>query len=87
MQQAERQYKLVTLDTAISPYKGISLRTARNWITSGRLPATKVGPRYLVDPDDVARLLAPTLRTKPARPGRESENARAERQLANAGLR
>jgi excisionase family DNA binding protein len=78
--------KLVTLGMAIAPYHGVSLRTARNWIRDGKLAAVKVGPRYLVDPSDVARLLTPTLRPKAAKRGRESETERIDRQLREAGI-
>jgi excisionase family DNA binding protein len=87
MQTMDRNYRLVTLDVAIAIYKGVSLRTARNWIRDGKLPAAKAGRGYLVDPADVARLLTPQLRTPPTKPGRESPTARAERQLAQAGIR
>jgi excisionase family DNA binding protein len=87
MQTTTHDYRLVTLDVAIAAYKGVSLRTARNWIRDGKLPAAKAGRGYLVDPADVARLLTPQLRAVPARAGRESENARAVRQLAHAGVR
>lgn len=66
---------LVPLIDAIAPYRGVSLRSVREWIKSGKLPASKVGRNYLVDPADVAALLRPTLRTSPP-PGkrpRESE--------------
>ena len=87
MQTTTPNYRLVTLNVAIALYKGVSLRTARNWIRDGKLPAAKAGRGYLVDPADVARLLTPQLRAAPAKCRRESENARAERQLAQAGLR
>jgi excisionase family DNA binding protein len=86
MQTTAHDYRLVTLDVAIAPYRGVSLRTARGWIRDGKLPAAKAGRGYLVDPADVARLLTPQLRAAGTRPKRESENARAERQLAEAGV-
>lgn len=78
--------RLVTLDIAIAPYHGVSLRTARNWIRNGLLPAAKLGRGYLVSPDDVARLLAPKLRAAPAKAERETPMARAVRQLRRAGI-
>lgn len=87
MQTSANDYRLVTLDIAIAPYRGVSLRTARNWIRDGKLPATKAGRGYLVSPDDVAALLRPVLRTPASGAKRESPNERAARQLAAAGLR
>jgi excisionase family DNA binding protein len=86
MQTTANDYRLVTLDIAIAPYRGVSLRTARNWIRDGRLPAARAGRGYLVDPLDVERLLAPTLRQPLPRAERESPTARAERQLREAGV-
>jgi excisionase family DNA binding protein len=86
MQTTASGYDLVTLDVAIQPYRGVSLRTARNLIRDGRLPATKLGRSYLVSPADVAALLRPVLRQVAERPKREGENARAERQLRAAGV-
>jgi excisionase family DNA binding protein len=77
--------QLLTLDEAIKPYS-ISKRTARRLIAAGKLPASQPGRELLVNPDDLARLLAPTLRPAAAKPRRESETSRIERQLAEAGL-
>jgi excisionase family DNA binding protein len=85
MQSTEPHYELLPLCEAIRPYRGVSLRTARNWIRDGKLPATKAGRGYLVSPADVGRLLTPVIRSAP-RPKRESENARALRQLREAGV-
>jgi excisionase family DNA binding protein len=41
-------------------YSGVPRRTLRRWISEGRLPAQRVGPRRIqVDLDDVDRLRAP----------------------------
>jgi len=77
---------LVTLDEALRPYPAVSVRSGREWIKRGRLPAVKVGKQYLVAPGDVAALLRPTLRQAALRPVRESEKARIARQLADAGI-
>jgi excisionase family DNA binding protein len=79
--------RLLPLDEAVAPYRGVNVRMARRWIAAGRLPATKVGRGYLVSPDDVAALLRPTLREPKARLTRESESVRIARQLAEAGIR
>ncbi len=86
MQTSASDYSLVTLDVAIARYRGVSLRTARNWIRDGKLPAVKAGRGYLVDPADVAALLKPTLRAASERSTRESERERIARQLANSGI-
>jgi excisionase family DNA binding protein len=77
---------LLTLDEAIAPYRGVTIPMVRAWIRRGELPAVRAGRGYLVDPADLAARLRPTLRTPPARPSRESETARAERQLREAGI-
>ncbi len=79
---------LLPLRDALVRYPGISLETARRLIRDGKLPAVLIGRIYLVSPADVAKLFAPKLRNGPApRKPRESETARAERQLTEAGLR
>jgi excisionase family DNA binding protein len=86
MQAIATDAALVTLDEAIRPYKGVSLRMIRGWIACGRLPATRLGRAYLVAPSDVAALLTPKLRAVPDRQRRETPTERAERQLAAAGV-
>jgi hypothetical protein len=78
--------KLITLAAAITGYDGVTVPMLRAWIKRGKLPATKAGKSYLVDPVDLAGLLRPTLRTPASRPARESEAARTERQLRQAGI-
>jgi excisionase family DNA binding protein len=75
---------LVPLRAAMARYS-LTVRTGRALIRAGKLAATKVGREWLVRIDDVDRLLTPTIRTRPA-PKRESETARAKRQLENAGI-
>jgi excisionase family DNA binding protein len=77
---------LVPLPDAIKPYKGVTRRQLLALIHSGRLPAARVGRAFLVSPADVANLFQPKLQPAPARKVRESETARVERQLANAGI-
>jgi excisionase family DNA binding protein len=86
MQQTANDYRLVTLDIAIAPYRGVSLRTARNWIRDGLLPAARAGRGYLVDPADVANLLRPVVRPATANPERETPSQREQRQLREAGI-
>ncbi|MGD0679751.1 MAG: hypothetical protein ABSC94_30570 [Polyangiaceae bacterium] len=76
---------LIPLQAALKPYS-VPLRTGRRKIKQGELPASKPGREWLVNPDDVARLFAPTLRAPQSRSVRESETARAERQLREAGI-
>ena len=77
---------LLPLDAALGPYS-LTARQGRALIRCGKLPATKVGRAYLVSPHDVATLLRPTLRDVEHTPrARESENARAARQLREAGI-
>ena len=78
--------KLLTLAAAIAGYDGLTVPMLRAWIKRGKLPAVKAGKTYLVDPSDLAALLRPTLRTTVARPVRESEAERTERQLRQAGI-
>ena len=77
--------ELITLDEAVRKYP-ISKRTIRHKIATGELPASKPGRALLICDADLARLLAPTLRTAVARPKPESPTARAKRQLRSAGL-
>ncbi len=77
---------LIPLREALKRYS-VPLRTGRRKIAAGELPAIKPGREFLVSPLDVARIFAPTLHTDRLKPKRESENARAERQLSEAGLR
>ena len=79
--------KLTTLEIAVSAYAGLTLRAARSWIRAGKLPASRVGKHYFVDPDDLARLLAPKVRSPVNADDRKSPGARAEAQFARAGLR
>jgi excisionase family DNA binding protein len=79
--------RLTTIEDAIRPYCGLSVAMLRAWIRRGKLPATRAGKGYLIDPRDLADLLRPTLRPSPAHRARESESARIERQLAQAGVR
>jgi len=81
-----REPSLLPLEEALAPYRGVSVRSARALIASGRLPAAKVGRAYLVAPDDLARLLAPVLRAPVGAQRGEGPNARADRQLASAGF-
>jgi excisionase family DNA binding protein len=83
----EVEPKLVPLPEALRPYRGVSVRTGRELIKAGKLAASKPGREYLVDPADVARVLAPTTKAPKPRNCREGENARAMRQLAEAGVR
>lgn len=78
--------KLVTLPAAIDGYDGLSVPMLRAWIKRGKLPATRAGKSYLIDPADLAALLRPTLRAASSRPARESESAKADRQLRAAGI-
>lgn len=57
-------------------------------IRRGQLPTSKPpGAReHRVAIEDVERIFAPTLRSTPSRPRRESEKARIDRQLAAAGI-
>jgi hypothetical protein len=77
---------LVTLETARKPYESVSVRTLREAIARGALPASKIGRCLMVSPADVAALFAPKLRRQPRRPQRETPNQRAERQLRAAGI-
>jgi excisionase family DNA binding protein len=79
--------RLVPLEIAVRAYPGVTVRMLRDRIRTGRLPATKVGRAYLIDPRDLEALLEPTLRQPPPQPAYESPNARGERQLARAGIR
>jgi hypothetical protein len=58
----------------------------RAWIRRGELPSVKAGKAHLIDPRDLAARLRPALRASAARPKRESEDAKAKRQLAAAGI-
>jgi excisionase family DNA binding protein len=86
MQTTASDYDLVTLDVAIARYRGVSLRTARNWIRDGKLLATKAGRSYLIAPSDLAALLRPVVRAPAERATRETPSEREERQLAAAGI-
>jgi excisionase family DNA binding protein len=80
-----KEAKLLPLDEALAPYR-VSLRTGRALIKSGKLPASKPGREYLVDPADVARVLTPRLHTpEPNRKG-ETPRERELRQLRAAGV-
>jgi hypothetical protein len=77
---------LVTLAEAVGPYHGVTIRMLQAWIRNGRLASVRAGKGYLIDPKELAALLQPKLR-EPAPPRkRESEAARAARQLAAAGV-
>jgi excisionase family DNA binding protein len=79
--------RLVTLAAALAAYPGVSLRTGRALIASGRLPAAKIGREYFVDPSDVANLFKPVLRVPSADIVRgEGPTARENRQLAASGI-
>lgn len=80
------EHALVTLPDAAQAYRGVTVRALRAWIHRGLLPASKVGKVYLVAPADVAKLLEPKVRPAPAPRSRESERARIERQLRDAGV-
>jgi hypothetical protein len=54
---------LVTITEAIEPYRGVTVAMVRAWCRQGRLPFVRAGKRNLLDPRDLARLLAPKLRT------------------------
>lgn len=78
--------KLLPLAAALAPYF-VPIRTGRRLVRQGRLAAVKVGREYLVDPVDVAALFKPTLRVvSDGARQRESNRAREERQLAEAGI-
>jgi hypothetical protein len=67
---------------------GTSVKMMRRWIHRGLLPAAKPpGTRdYLVFVADLERLLAPKVVVVAPKGTRESESARAERLLRDAGL-
>ena len=59
----ESRVPSLTLSEAARRY-GMSARTLRRWVASGRLPAWRVGPRLIrVAPADVATLARPVLPT------------------------
>jgi len=78
--------RLVPLDEAMRPYRGVTRRMLQCWVRTGRLPAVRAGRGYLVSPADLASLLTPKLREPKARKPRESESSRIARQLAQAGV-
>ena len=47
--------ELLTVSQAAEALSATS-QTIRNWIRSGRLPAVRIGNRFLIPPDEVARL-------------------------------
>lgn len=77
---------LITLDEAVQRYP-VSKVTLRKKIAAGLLPASKPGRNILVRLEDVDRLLAPVARQPQSLAERETPTARAERQLAEAGVR
>ncbi len=61
---------------------GVHYMTAYRYVRSGRLPATKVGAEWQVDPADLQRLRdAPAARTGPHAPPRAVHRDRLERRL------
>jgi hypothetical protein len=78
---------LVDLKIA-SERTGRSRRWIRSRILAGKLPASRPDGalEYRVDLADIEALCSPKLQAAPARPKRESERARVERQLAAAGV-
>ncbi len=79
----------VALSVAIRAIRGLTIRQARALIARGALPAARpAGSRsYFVRVEDLERLFAPVVRApKAAKAGRETETARLERQLAEAGI-
>jgi hypothetical protein len=56
-------------------------------IRRGKVSAVKIGREYFVDPQELKAQFAPRLRpVKAKEPKRESERARIERQLGQAGI-
>ncbi|MGZ6616908.1 MAG: helix-turn-helix domain-containing protein [Solirubrobacteraceae bacterium] len=47
--------ELLTVSQAAEALSATS-QTIRNWIRSGRLPAVRIGNRFLIPPEEVARL-------------------------------
>ena len=72
----DAQPALVTLDVAIGPYRGLTIRTIRALIAAGRLPAIKVGRNLMVDPRDLASVLRPVVRQPAPGTARRTQNHR-----------
>jgi excisionase family DNA binding protein len=54
----DQRRQFISLADAATNY-GVSSRTLRRWIASGRLPAYRLGPRLVkIDPVDLDRLAA-----------------------------
>jgi hypothetical protein len=64
----------------------IGRKAALAAVHRGALPAILVGRRYMVRREDVAKLLEPKARAPKPRRGRESETAKIQRQLREAGI-
>ena len=41
--------------TQVATKMGVHRRTVLNWMKSGKLPYTRIGTTYRVDPDDIDR--------------------------------
>jgi hypothetical protein len=55
----DREPRWATLRQA-STYSGVPVRRLRDWISAGKLPASRMGPKIItVDLDDVDRLRQP----------------------------
>jgi excisionase family DNA binding protein len=76
----------VALRIAVKAITGLSVRTARQLIKAGKLPAAKIGRDYFIRPEDLRRIFEPTVRQAAEKPQRESATARIARQLAAAGV-
>jgi hypothetical protein len=86
---SERQHEqpaLVPIAEAITKYHGVSVQMARTWCRTGKLPYVRAGKNNLIDPRDLAALLAPKLRAVGPKPERESPSERERRQLRSAGI-
>jgi excisionase family DNA binding protein len=85
--RAERE--AYTLDE-LAERHGITVRSLRGLIASGRLPATKAGRSYVVRADDAARAFAPTLRTRATKAGKpaiDDSDEAIDRRLRARGVR
>jgi excisionase family DNA binding protein len=72
---------LLPLEDALAPYPGVSIRTARALVASGRLPAVRIGKGYHVRPADLADLFRPVARPLAGRrltPAERSDDALRE---------
>jgi excisionase family DNA binding protein len=51
----------------VAEYLGVHEQTVRRWVHLGELPAAKTGRQFRIDPEDVERFAAPTIRKVQAR--------------------